>query len=211
MDKNLPFIHPSYANEKDLKEDNQRLEFLGDALLGFLTANFLYEKFEGKDEGFLSHIKSQLVSTEALSKFAKKFEFDKKVLLSSGEEKNGGRENPKILEDTFEAYLAYIFLKKGLKKAKKIVEELLKEEIKTKIESLEKLDSKSFLQQICQKKRLSIPEYKIIGQEGPAHKPTFKVDVFIEGKHFGSGTGSSKKEAEQRAAEEALKNIEKRD
>lgn len=211
MDKNLPFIHPSYANEKDLKEDNQRLEFLGDALLGFLTANFLYENFEGKDEGFLSHLKSQLVSTETLSKFAKKLEFDKKIFLSSGEEKNGGKENPKILEDTFEAYLAYIFLKKGLKKAKKIVEELLKDEIKTKMESLEKLDSKSYLQQLCQKNGFSIPEYKLNKQEGPPHKPIFKIDVLIDGKYFGSGVGTSKKEAEQRAAEEALKNIEKRD
>ena len=207
MNKNLPFTHPSYANENNLDEDNQRLEFLGDSLLGFIVSNFLYENFEDKDEGFLSHFKSQLVSTETISNFAKKLEIDKKLLLSSGEEKNKGRENQKILADSFEAYLAYIFLKKGLKKAKKLVEELLKEEIEIKKEKLEKLDSKSNLQQICQKKGLPIPEYKINCQEGPPHKPVFKIDVFIEGKYFGSGIGASKKEAEQKAAEEALKKL----
>lgn len=209
MDKNLPFIHPSYANEKNLKEDNQRLEFLGDSLLGFLTANFLYENFKEEKEGFLSHLKSQIVSTETVSNFAKKLKLNEKILLSYGEEKDKGREKQKILADTFEAYLAYIFLKKGIKKAEKIVKVLIESELDEKKEIYEKLDSKSKLQQICQNKCLPLPEYKLEELKGPAHSPTFIIKVFVNGKILGEGIGQSKKEAEQRAAEEAIKEIEK--
>lgn len=208
MDKNLPFIHPSYANENDLKEDNQRLEFLGDALLGFLTANYLYEKFKFEDEGFLSHFKSQLVSKEEIANFAKKLNLDKKILLGSSEEKNMGREKQGILADTFEAYLAYIFLKKGIKKAEKIIKKLIESKLDEKKEIYGKLDSKSKLQQICQKKCLPLPEYKLEESIGPAHSPTFIIKVFVNGKFLGKGIGLSKKEAEQRAAEEALEKIE---
>lgn len=209
MDKNLPYIHPSYANENNLKEDNQRLEFLGDSLLGFLTAHFLYENFKEEREGFLSHLKSQIVSTETISNFAKKLNLDEKILLSYGEEKDKGREKQKILADTFEAYLGFIFLKKGIKKAKKIVEELIKDYLKEKKEFYKKLDPKSMLQQILQKKNLPLPVYKANEPEGPPHNPTYKVKVFVNGKILGEGIGKSKKEAEQRAAEEAIKDIEK--
>lgn len=208
MDKNLPFIHPSYANENDLKEDNQRLEFLGDSLIGFITALFLYENFKDEKEGFLSHLKGQLVSTETLAHFSKILKLDEKLLLSYGEEKNKGREKQKILADTFEAYIAYIFLKKGIKKAKKILEDLLKDELKEKKEYLKKLDPKSFFQQICQKKGFPLPEYKSNEPLGPAHNPIFFVEVFVGEKIYGKGEGSSKKEAEQKAAEEAIKIIE---
>ncbi|MEJ5166245.1 MAG: ribonuclease III [Thermoanaerobaculia bacterium] len=208
MDKNLPFIHPSYANEKNLKEDNQRLEFLGDSLLGFIVSEYLYENFKEEREGFLSHLKSQLVSTETLASFAKILELDKKLFLSNGEEKNGGREKQRILADTFEAYIAYIYLKKGIKKAKKILEELLDGAIKEKKELFFKLDPKSYLQQICQRKNFPLPEYRAEEPIGPAHSPTFFVEVLVEGKVLGKGEGTSKKEAEQRAAEEAIKKIE---
>lgn len=208
-DKNLPFIHPSYANEKKLKEDNQRLEFLGDSLIGFLTSLFLYEKFKEKDEGFLSLLKSKLVSKENLSKFAKKLKLEERILLSRGEEKNKGRENPKILSDTFEAYISFIFLNYGLGKAKKIFFNLLKEEIEESEKEITRLDEKSYLQQICQKKGFSVPFYNSIQKEGPSHKPLFESEVYIEGKIFGKGIGFNKKEAEKKAALEAIKKIEK--
>lgn len=208
MDKNLPFIHPSYANEKNLKEDNQRLEFLGDSLLGFIVSEYLYENFKEEKEGFLSHLKSQLVSTEILSSFAKILKLDKKLLLSNGEEKSGGREKQRILADTFEAYIAYIYLKKGIKKVKKILEKLLDSEIKEKKELIFKLDSKSHLQQLCQRRNLPLPEYRAGEPSGPAHSPTFFVEVLVDGKVLGKGEGASKKEAEQKAAEESIKIIE---
>lgn len=208
MDKNLPFIHPSYANEKNLKEDNQRLEFLGDSLLGFIVSEYLYENFKEEREGFLSHLKSHLVSTETLASFAKILELDKKLFLSNGEEKNGGREKQRILADTFEAYIAYIYIKKGIKKAKKILGELLDSAIKEKKELLFKLDPKSYLQQLCQRKNFPLPEYRAGEPIGPAHSPTFFVEVLVDGKVLGKGEGASKKEAEQKAAEEAIKKIE---
>lgn len=208
MDKNLPFIHPSYANERNLREDNQRLEFLGDSLIGFIVSEYLYENFKEEKEGFLSHLKSQLVSTETLSSFAKILELDKKLLLSNGEEKSGGREKQKILADTFEAYIAYIYLKKGIKKVKKILEQLLDVAIKEKKELLFKLDPKSLLQQICQRRNLPLPEYRAGEPTGPAHNPTFFVEVLVGGKVLGKGEGASKKEAEQKAAEESIKIIE---
>ncbi len=207
MRKILAFIHPSYANEKNLKEDNQRLEFLGDSIISFITSNFLYEKFPEMEEGSLTKIKSYLVSTENLSFLAKKIGIDKKIFLSNGEEKCGGREKATILADAFEAYLAYIYLKKSFKKAKKFLEPLLEETLKEKKDILMSIDSKSKLQQICQKKGFQLPEYKIKELEGPAHSPIFTVEVYINGNFYGKGRGFSKKEAEKNAAEEALKNF----
>lgn len=209
MIKNLPFIHPSYANENNLEEDNQRLEFLGDALLGFIVSEFLYNQFEKEKEGFLSNLKANLVCNDTFAKFAKKLKLDENLLLSFGEEKNGGRDNPAILSDTFEAYIAYFYLKKGIKKTRKLVEELLREFLNEKKNFLEKLDPKSHLQQILQKNKFPLPEYRAGEPQGPPHKPIFKVEVYIDGKYYGTGTGSSKKEAEMKAAEEAIKNIEK--
>jgi len=210
MDSKLPFIHPSYAHEQRLAEDNQRLEFLGDAVLGLLVAELLVEAFPLAREGTLTKLKAQLVRKEALASAARRLEFGRKILLGEGERKSGGAERDSNLADAFEAWLGWMWLEEGPKAARARVRECFCEALEALRDDPETLeDPKSLLQAICQERGLGLPEYRCTGEEGPDHAPIFRIRVWIRDRQAGEGAGPSKKAAEQAAAREALNQIEK--
>lgn len=197
LDKAL--THRSYSAERRLSYSNERLEFLGDAVITLIVIEYLVEKFKDKDEGYLSRLKSQIVSSKNLYKWAKKIELSKHIKLSFWEDKNGGRDKPQIIANAFEAVLGAIYMDGGLEPVKKIIRKFLDQEKEIKIE-----DYKSMFQEFCQKKFKLIPSYRVISQQGPEHRKKFSVAVIIKDKIVAKGEGYSKKEAENNAAKQAL-------
>jgi len=191
--------HKSYSVERRILYDNERLEFLGDSVVGLIVAEYLVKKFFDKDEGYLSKLKSYLVSSKNLYRWAKKLELDKYVKLSFGEAQSGGRAKPQISANTFEAIIGAMYLDGAFDEAKKLIEKLLIES-----DFSLALDYKSYIQEYCQKKYKSLPYYKIISQEGPDHEKKFTVSLNINHSEVSVGEGKSKKEAEQDAAKKAV-------
>ncbi len=204
------FTHISFSKSS---ENYEVLEFLGDALVNFITVNILVEAFPNKKEGELSQLKSFLISEEFLSSLAKSFNFDKYILISKGEEIKGSNKNPSILCDVFEAFWAAIYIDSGYDC--KLVKELFEKHFKSKILELVnsnslKQDYKTTLQEITQKKWKERPVYNVISVEGPEHKKTFTVECKF--KDFKTiGKGNSKKYAEQEAAKNMLTIIQNHD
>jgi len=194
--------HKSYAIETGGKNYNERLEFLGDSVLALVVANYLYKSFPNENEGYLSKIKSQWVSRQALVAFAKTLSLGKYILMSSGEESTGGRERESILANAFEAVIGAVFLDAGFSPAQKFVIRFI-----AKQEHKFEADHKSRLQEIIQKQYKTTPEYRLLEESGPDHSKIFKMEVKIKRKLLGRGEGRSKKEAEQKAAEAALKKL----
>ncbi len=211
-DKNLlylSFVHRSFVNEyKDIKEHNERLEFLGDAVLGLVVSEYLFKKLPSSSEGKLSSIRSHLVDTPSCAKFLKKLKIEKYVLLGRGEQQSKNRGRETILADVFEALIGAIFLDQGLMKSKKFLLEHFKEEFEETIKN-PSINFKSEIQELSQKKFKSSPEYKLLKESGPDHDKQFEVAIFINEKELGIGIGPTKKLAEQQAAKEALSNIKK--
>jgi len=207
-DKNLlkqAFIHRSYLNEdKQAKTSNERLEFLGDAVLSFLTSNYLYTTYIEYPEGILTNIRSSLVKTKTLSKISERLELGDLLYLSKGEEESGGRKNQSLLADVFEALLGAIFLDQGVDVARSFLEKYLFPYTRELVEKKAYIDYKSHLQEIVQEKVKISPVYRVIRSEGPDHDKTFWIEVVSEGKVLGSGSGKSKQSAEQAAARNAL-------
>lgn len=197
------FVHRSYLNEhpEEKLASNERLEFLGDAILEFLTSEFLYQKFPHFSEGELTNLRSKLVCDRSLAKIAQKLKLGDFLLLSRGEEESGGRENPSLLGNTFEAILGAIYLDQGLKAVKKFLEAHLFSTIK---EVKKYRDYKSDFQEIAQEKFKITPVYQTLEEAGPDHTKIFTVGVYLEKKLWGRGVGKSKQEAEQAAAQKAL-------
>lgn len=199
------FVHRSYLNETSEKlNSNERLEFLGDAVLELLVSQYLFNKFPYFEEGRLTNLRSSIVRTETLAKASLKLGFDKKILMSKGEEKGGGKKNPTILANVFEAFLGAVYLDQGLPTAARFVEENLLIFTAEIIKKRAYLDFKSFLQEKIQEKTKASPVYKVLEDEGPDHQKIFTVGVFVEEKMIGRGKGRSKQEAEERAAKQAL-------
>jgi len=198
----------AYENHPDTRADNEVLEFLGDSVLGLIIADFLCAFYPDLSEGELSKLKSAAASTSSLSYFAQKIKLDKKILLGKGEERSGGRKKKTILAGAFEALVAAIYLDGGLHEANKFLRKHLKSLFK-------KIDVKKFfidnyksaLQEYFQKENLPAPVYKTITTEGPDHKKVFHVEVFSEENSLAEAKGPSKKSAEKKAAQKALKNI----
>ena len=201
--------HSSYAYEhqKDIK-DNEILEFLGDSVLGFILCDFLYKNFQGLSEGELSKLKSAAASTNTLSLFAKEIKLDKKMMLGRGEKKSGGRNKKTILAGMFEALVAALYLDGGINAAKGLLE-------KQFLDFFKKIDMdhflinnyKSALQEHLQKENLPPPTYKTVRTKGPEHNKRFTIEVFSNKQRLGKATGLSKKEAEQKAAQKAIKTL----
>lgn len=196
--------HSSYANECCV-ESNERLEFLGDAILGCVVARVLYEKFPRATEGELSKLRSAIVSRTNFVRYALKLKIDRQLLLGKGEESTGGRDRESNLCGAFEAVIGAIYLDGGYRKTFSIVSKLASESLKCgDIFS----DHKTRFQEIAQKKFRKMPRYKIVREEGPPHDKTFEVQVKVGKDVYGSGVGRSKKEAEQEAAKNALIGID---
>ena len=202
--------HSSYAyeNQEEVETDNETLEFLGDSILGLIIADFLYSTYIDSSEGELSKLKSTAASTSSLSSFAKKIKLDKYILLGKGEQKSGGRKKKTILAGAFEAVIAAIYLDAGLEEARNFLlpffQSLFK---KIKVKDFFINNYKSALQEYFQKENLPAPSYKPITSTGPDHKKSFLVEVLSEGRSLAKAKGHSKKIAEQKAAQKALKSL----
>ncbi|MCR5041130.1 MAG: ribonuclease III [Clostridia bacterium] len=194
--------HSSYANEKNLHFFNERLEFLGDSVIGFITAEFLFGKKKNSPEGELTRLRAANVCEAALYGFACQISLGKYLYLGRGEEMGGGRERPSLVSDAFEALVAAIYLDGGMAEAKKFVLRFISE---AETEEPEFVDYKTILQEIVQRNPDSTLVYALTAQSGPAHARVFEVSVMLDSNAIAVGTGTSKKRAEQAAAKEALK------
>lgn len=199
------FRHSSYVNEQSDQdmEDNERLEFLGDAVLDLAVSHILMEFFEDAREGDLSKSRAMVVDEAGLYRVAKRLKLGDYLFLGKGEELSHGRKKPSILANTMEALLGAIYLDAGFEKTKEITRNLfapLLEKVGTQEMSQ---DFKSLLQEYTQKMHKSLPKYNLSSEKGPAHDKTFRVELFLNGEMLAEGEGKSKKDAEQEAAREA--------
>ncbi len=188
--------------------DNERLEFLGDAVLDLIVGEYLYKKFPSYDEGKLSKMRASLVNEEGFAHLAKILNIGDFILLSNAEQNNGGRDKPSLLSNAFEAIIGAIYLESGLNSAKKVTVKLLESGYDSI--SLDTLfrDYKTALQELTQARFGTTPLYKLIGSSGPDHQKEFKIAVFIQDKEYASSTGKSKKMAQQIAAQLTLEQLQ---
>jgi ribonuclease-3 len=204
-------LHTSYVNESGLEksDSNQRLEFLGDAVVELTVTQALFDLLPDADEGTLSSLRAKLVCTASLSGVARGLNVGEYIVLGKGAEKGHERENPTVLEDAFEAIVGAVYLDSGWKKASSFVYKCLEVSILNVVESSGRVvnawDKKTALQIELQKNGSVRIEYVVCGEQGPNHEKVFEVEVYADGRRLGAGFGYSKKEAEQDAAGHALK------
>ena len=197
--------HKSYKQPYD----NERLEFLGDAVLDLVVGEYLYKKFKNSDEGNLSKIRASLVNETGFDKLARALRLGDYILLSNAEENNGGREKSSLLSNAFEAIMGAVYLEAGLEKVDEIAIGLIEKNYKEiSLDSLFR-DFKTTLQELTQARFGITPEYKVLASRGPDHKKEFEVGVFIEGKEYARANGKSKKIAQQEAAQVAVSMLKK--
>jgi ribonuclease III len=204
------FTHSSYVNEHRRKpyEDNERLEFLGDAVLELTISKYLFNKYPMMSEGELTKMRAAIVCEPALVDFANELSFGDLVLLGKGEEMTGGRERPALLADVFEAFIGAMYLDLGLDSVVNFLTTVVFPKINEGAFS-HVMDYKSQLQELVQRDGAGQLEYKILQEKGPAHNREFVSQVSLNGETLGTGTGKSKKEAEQKAAQYALAALKK--
>lgn len=196
--------HSSYANEKrDGRTSNERLEFLGDSILGFVTADYLYRLYPDKPEGDLTRIRADLVCERNLAKCAATIRLGEFLLLGHGEDHGGGRNRASIVSDAMESVLAAAYLDGGFEAAKGIIHRLILSELPKGRPG--NFDYKTWLQELVQREKDQVLRYELIGETGPDHDKIFRVQVLLNGEVVGTGEGRSKKKAEQAAAHEAVK------
>ena len=200
----MALSHSSYANEifKDNLHSYERLEFLGDSILGFVTADYLYRTFPTKHEGELTRIRSELVCEKNLSQIAERLNLGDYLLLGHGEQQGGGRHRSGTLCDVMESLIAAAYLDGGFAAARGIIERLILPQL---AQTPKSQDYKTELQELVQRKKDQTLQYELISERGPDHCKEFSVRVLLNGKQVGQGTGSSKKRAEQAAAAEAIR------
>lgn len=207
---NTALTHSSYANENRALGVvcNERLEFLGDSVLGVTVASHLFLHYESMPEGRMTRLRSELVCEQSLHRLAQKLELGKYLLLGKGEESNGGRERPSILADAVEAIIAAVYLDGGREKSTELIHRLLLADLGSD-EPECYMDYKTALQELIQRKSGQVLTYELIGEQGPDHDKTFSFRVLLNGENVGEGTGHSKKTAEQDAAHCALQRLKK--
>ncbi|MGZ8585143.1 MAG: ribonuclease III [Actinomycetota bacterium] len=194
--------HRSYAFENDLGANNERLEFLGDAVLGIVVTDMAFREFIEMPEGELAKLRAAIVNMEALADVARDLGLGRFILLGKGEEMSGGRDKSSILADAVEAMLGAIYLDRGLDTARKVIVRLFRPRMIAYVQGEGPRDYKTILQELASADLHALPDYRIT-ERGPDHEKEFTARVFLAGKEWGSGTGRSKKEAEQQAAHEA--------
>jgi len=200
--------HPSYAQEQGMTENNQRLEFLGDAVLNLVVAKYLYITYPSQPEGVLTKIRAKVVCERYLAKFARALNLGDYLILGRGEENSGGRNRNSILADALEAVIGALFLDQGLEYTESFVLKNMQKDIDAVADG-DFYDFKSRLQELVQSMGRENVTYNIIKETGPAHDRTFVAGVSFKSRLLATGTGKTKKEAEQRAAEQALKEFNK--
>ena len=199
--------HSSYANERwhNSLLSNERLEFLGDSVLGMLVADYLYHTFPNRPEGELTRMRADMVCEKTLAAAANRIGIGAHLLLGHGEEQGGGRSRDSILADAMESIIAACFLDGGLEAAYKIVQQFILVEVP--VTKMHNADYKTTLQELVQQKKNQVLSYALVGESGPDHDKKFDVEVKLNGKVVGAGSGSSKKRAEQMAARAAIENL----
>lgn len=204
------FVHRSYLNEsKEFRHSNERLEFLGDAVLSFITSHYLYTTYPQFPEGILTNIRSTLVKTKSLSDVARELHLGDLLQLSRGEETSGGRLNESLLADSFEALLGALFLDSGVDAVRQVLLLVLLPKSEDIIRTKSYVDYKSLLQELVQEKTKLSPIYRVVKSEGPDHNKLFWVEVLMGESVLGVGQGKSKQDAEQHAAAAALEKYPK--
>lgn len=201
--------HSSYANEHrgQRMNSNERLEFLGDSVLGFVTAEFLFAQHPDLPEGDLTRIRAALVCEQSLYEVAQKLELGRHLKLGRGEEAGGGRKRPSILADATEAVFAAVYLDGGIVAASELIHRVLLDAEKEEAVEERRKDYKTVLQELVQRQAGQELSYRMAGEQGPDHDKTFVAQVLLNGQQIGSGSGHSKKEAEQAAAACALEKL----
>jgi ribonuclease-3 len=199
------FTHRSYVNEhkKTVHEHNERLEFLGDAVLELAVTEYLYATYP-EPEGILTNWRSALVRTESIGAAAAKYEFEGFLRLSRGEKRGTARARAQILANCFEAVIGALYLDQGYEAARKFIEKSLLSTLPNILETGSWMDAKSHLQELAQSTESATPVYKVLKEDGPDHEKTFTIGVFVAGKLRGEGEGPSKQIGQQQAAEQAL-------
>ena len=199
--------HSSYANERwhDSLKSNERLEFLGDSILGMLVADHLYRSFTDRPEGELTRMRADMVCERSLARIAHQIGLGEHLLLGKGEEQGGGRSRDSILADAVESVIAACYLDGGMDAARQFVEKFVLVRVPTAC--LQNQDYKTALQEQVQQKKNQTLVYTLVGESGPDHDKHFQVQLTLNGTVIGTGTGSSKKRAEQDAARQALENL----
>lgn len=200
------YTHRSYLNENPKQHlvSNERLEFLGDSILSFVTSLYLYQHFTELPEGDLTNLRSLLVQARTLAEASRELELGKHLKLSRGEEESGGRENNSLLANTYEAFLGALYLDQGIDAASTFVHETLLIKVPEIVERGSFKDDKSLLQELVQEKKFPAPTYKLLKAEGPDHAKVFTVGVYINNELAAEASGRSKNEAEKEAARRAL-------
>jgi len=206
----LAMIHKSYANEQQLEQHcgNERLEFLGDAVIELVISHILMEQSQGSSEGHLSKMRASIVNTDSLSAISRSYALNDCLQLSRGEEENQGREKKSILANAYEALAAAVYLDGGYEAVFRMINDHFKMLIDEAARQGYSRDSKSRLQELVQKLFNATPLYEIISEQGPDHVKTFEAQVIINDQRYGTGHGGNKKTAEQQAARQALKQLE---
>ena len=196
--------HSSYANERwhDSLKSNERLEFLGDSVLGMVTAEYLYRSFPDRLEGDLTRMRADLVCERALANVAERIGLGRHILLGRGEESGGGRQRDSILADAVESVIAACFLDGGMEPARRFIHSFVLAEVPEK--KLKNTDFKTALQELVQQKKNQVLSYALVGESGPDHDKHFEVEVSLNAQVVGRGSGTSKKRAEQDAARAAI-------
>lgn len=204
------FTHASYVNEHRFSQsqDNERLEFLGDAVLELTVSEFLYNLYPDRPEGELTKLRAAIVCEPSLVKFAERLDFGRYVLLGKGEEMTGGRTRPALLADVFESFVGALYLDQGLEAVRSFLSDHVFRSV-TVNGRPQMSDYKTELQELTQHHGMGTLEYRIVEERGPAHEREFVSEVFMGSECLGRGSGRSKKEAEQQAAAVALKQLKR--
>lgn len=201
---NQSLTHRSWVNEhKGERESNERLEFLGDAILEYVVSKKIYEEYPDKEEGYLTALRANLVNTVALAEVANALDLGGSIYLSKGEEDGGGRTNDSLLADTVEAIIGAIFVDQGIEKSEEFINANILVNLEEKA-SMPLKDPKSSLQERVQAKGMPTPKYKVVSESGPDHDKHFVIEVWVGEKVLGTGKGKSKSASEQEAAKNAL-------
>lgn len=205
--------HRSYINETEgeVIEHNERLEFLGDAVLELVISKYLFSKYPDRPEGDLTSFRAATVKTESLAQTSRDIGVGEYLRMSKGEESTGGRDKDYLLANAFEAILGAIYIDSGYEECEKFIFRWLVPKIDKIVKERSDIDSKTKFQELAQRLLKKTPDYRLEGAIGPDHEKIFRMSVFVGDKKFGTGEGSSKQRAEEDAAKEAIKNIRKLD
>ncbi len=207
--RDLALTHRSFAFEQGLDGNNERLEFLGDAVLGIVVTDLAFREFPDMPEGELAKLRAAIVNMSALADVARDLRLGEDVFLGKGEEMSGGRDKASILADALEAMLGAVYLDVGLEGAQKLIQRLFRPRMIAYVRGEGERDYKTILQELASQDLRALPEYRI-SEEGPDHQKEFTATVFLSGREWGRGRGRSKKEAEQQAAHEAFVRLSER-